>query len=170
MLIRMISSIAKWRNTIGREGALFSGDAISDLRTTNNTISVWYVPDEQPDDIDKIALALASQRDNFSKLVLVKLSEEFIQKHSIETRQVKAENSPIKDESVLAMHHDIIEVDYWHLGFIAEHICELIDHGEGITTYSVQQMKKMLIEAYQKDELDVSKMKDELCKKIQEAI
>ena len=43
MLIRMITGISKWNGSkvVNREDAYICGDAISDLRTRDNKLSVW---------------------------------------------------------------------------------------------------------------------------------
>lgn len=43
MLIRMISGISKWDGSkaVNRKDYYICGDAIGDLRTTDNKLSVW---------------------------------------------------------------------------------------------------------------------------------
>jgi hypothetical protein len=42
-------------------------DALGDLNTSNNTLSVWYVEDDQSN-LDQVITALASNRDAISNL------------------------------------------------------------------------------------------------------
>ena len=50
MLIRKIKSIGCWdpvkiKEKINRDDATTPGDAIADLKTDHNCLSVWYTPD-----------------------------------------------------------------------------------------------------------------------------
>ena len=76
MLIRMISGISKWDGSkaVNRKDYYICGDAIGDLRTTDNKLSVWKADTQE--DINDAIVALALNRDSVSKLSYFLLKEE----------------------------------------------------------------------------------------------
>lgn len=160
MLVRMINA-GRWSKEIPRKGALFTGDIIADLRTQGNTISTWYSPDGIAN-IDDIALALSSNRDNFDKLSLVLLDEDILRELGISFKQVPANNSPVKDENVTSLHHDLIDIDFWHLGYLAEYIKKQVDEGKNCKSYTKKQIQSIIEIAYQNKRLSVENLSDKI--------
>ena len=80
MLIRMITGISKWNGSkvVNREDAYICGDAISDLRTRDNKLSVWKA--DTPEDIDDAIVALALNRDSIQKISCFLLNENDLEK------------------------------------------------------------------------------------------
>ena len=76
MVIRLISNINKWDGSkiINRDDAYMCGDALSDLRTTDNRLSVWKADNQE--DINDAIVALALNRDSVCKINYFLLSEE----------------------------------------------------------------------------------------------
>lgn len=81
MLIRMITGISKWNGSkvVNREDAYICGDAISDLRTRDNKLSVWKA--DTPEDIDDAIVALALNRDSIQKISCFLLNENDLEKY-----------------------------------------------------------------------------------------
>lgn len=77
----MISSISRWdgSRSVNRKDAFICGDAISDLRTTNNELSVWKADTQE--DIEDAIVALALNRDSVSKLSYFLLEEDELKKN-----------------------------------------------------------------------------------------
>ena len=72
----MISGISKWDGSkaVNRKDYYICGDAIGDLRTTDNKLSVWKADTQE--DINDAIVALALNRDSVSKLSYFLLKEE----------------------------------------------------------------------------------------------
>lgn len=125
MLIRLITNINKWDESkvVHRPNAYICGDAISDLRTTDNKLSVWKADSQE--DIDDAIVALALNRDSVSKVSYFFLQEEELAKSEIEISDEEAGKALGLKESILNKHRDLIELDYWHIGFLAEYMMRL---------------------------------------------
>lgn len=125
MLIRLITNINKWDGSkvVHRPDAYICGDAISDLRTTDNKLSVWKADSQE--DIDDAIVALALNRDSVSKICYFFLQEEELAKMKIEISDEEAGKALGLKESILNKHRDLIELDYWHIGFLAEYMIKL---------------------------------------------
>lgn len=169
MLIRKIASIGKWSRAnisgFSRKDALFGGDAISDLHTKGHTLSVWMTPDDMSE-MDSIATALALTRDKLSKMVLVGIEESELQRLEIKYKQINATDNPVTDPAILNLHHDIVEIDYWHLGFVAEIIQKIVEKDSDcrgmVIEYSKEKIKKLLLDALNNGRVDISKIKKDL--------
>lgn len=141
MLIRMISSIHKWDNSIvNRNDAYIPADAISDLRTKDNKLSVWAV--NSVAEIDDIVVALALGRDNVSKLSLITIDDTNLPPMGISLDNEKGE-APGLCEEILSKHHNLVELDYWRIGFFADYLLTLVQ-ADQLKTYTRNDVKNLL--------------------------
>lgn len=126
----MIGSIPRWDGSqkIEREDALFTGDAIADLRTQGNTLSVWY--SEDGSDLNDILVALALNRTRIEKLCYVILDETYISNLNIHLNKIPGSAPGINNQQILDKHRDLTEIDYWRLGLIAEHIYKRVQEDQ----------------------------------------
>lgn len=164
MLLRMIGSISKWNalGKINRPDAGICGDAISDLRTKENKLSVWKADSQK--DIDDAAVALALNRDNIQKLSYVLLDEKELSKMEIEISYVNipGDVACIKDKDLLKKHRDLIDIDYWRLGFLAEYMQKLVIKNINVKTFTVNDIKNLLFNYKKNDIIDTEKVKNSL--------
>lgn len=168
MLLRKIQSKGRWDykqipNFIQRNDALFTGDAIADLRTKSNTISVWHTPDLTDSNIKPILTTMALNCDKIDKVFYVALDEDVLRSKGLMFKQVIGNCDAIIDPNILNRHHDIYEIDYWHLGFLAEYIYELIKRGE------VYNKSKTILQGWAKEliatkQADPDKMNNDIRK------
>lgn len=145
MLIRMLSNIHKWdgSTTINRKDPSICGDAIGDLRTSNNRLSVWKV--ENQEDINDAIVALALNRDDVSKINYLILNEEDLIKMEIEIADDQPGKAAGLDANILQKHRDLIEIDYTRLGLLAEYMTRLAKVKENQNVISKQNVKNLLI-------------------------
>lgn len=132
MLIRMVKSIQCWDGSqkMGRKDALFSGDSVTDLHTSQNTLSVWLINDIS--EIDDVLIAFALKRSDIAKLCYVVLDESDIKDMDInfECRPEEGYVEGFQDDSVFNKHYDLIDIDFWRLGFLTEYIFERVGKNE----------------------------------------
>lgn len=166
MLIRMISAISKWDGSkdIDRKNAYICGDAVSDLRTTDNKLSVWKA--DTKEDIDDAIVALALNRDSVSKLSYLVLDEKDLDEMDIEISDKEAGVAAGLDSKILTKHRDLIDLDYWQLGFLAEYMTTLAQDESNQHFCSVSEIKKLL--GRYKDECKIvpEQVKDKLKEKL----
>jgi len=127
MLVRMLGSVSKWNGTlsVNRKDGYFAGDTISDLRTQKNTLSTWEIADEKQE-MEDVVVALSLNRMSAQKLVVVLLDSAELAKIEITHSSADKGKSPGCPDEILIRHRDLIEIDYWRLGVLDEHIMELI--------------------------------------------
>lgn len=159
--LRMISKITRWdgSESVDREDGLFTGDMLADLRTTNNKLSVWQVDTEE--DVEKAIVALALSRDAVQKMCYMVLNDSELE--NIGIRIIKDSEIPSYgiDSSVLLNHGDMINIDYWRLGFLTEYMLK-IAQSTSCKTFSKPEVM-YLLNKY-KNIISLSGMKDTLKK------
>ncbi len=161
MLIRMISSIGRWDGSqiIERDDALFTGDAISDLRTSNNTLSVWLISDKS--ELNDILIALALSRNKIDKLSYVEIEEAFIDDLKIELDESELGVAPgvKRDSNILEKHRNLTEIDYWRLGLIAEYLFTQVksNHKE---TFTKKKIKDLINKYVDDGKIEISEMNE----------
>ena len=72
MLVRMLN-ISKWDHDCIKQRKQYYGDAISDLKCSQNTLSVWKADNLK--EIEEAVLALALGREVIQKMAIVILDE-----------------------------------------------------------------------------------------------
>lgn len=159
--LRMISKITRWdgSESVNRKDGLFTGDMLADLRTTNNKLSVWQVDGDE--DVEKAIVALALSRDTVQKMCYMFLDEDELE--SIGISIIKDSNIPSYgiDSSVLSNHGDMVNIDYWRLGFLTEYILKIAQN-TSCKTFSKPEVTKLLNKY--KNIISLDGMKDTLKK------
>lgn len=166
MLIRLLSSISRWdeSKTIHRTDATICGDAITDLRTTDNRISVWKADTDE--DIDDAMVAMALNRDNASKMVCLLLNEDDLKELDIDVMSDEEGKADGLMGDILQKHRDLVEIDYLRLGSLAELMIGLAKKSENRKELTGGQVKNLLNDYKKKKKIDVDsinkKLKDNL--------
>lgn len=164
MLLRKIASSKRWNSThisslITRKDALFTGDAISDLRTQQNTISVWQTPDLNTNSIKDVIAVMALNCDKIDKIFYVALDEKELERRGLIINNTRGCCPPITDTNILDRHRDISEVDYWHLGLLAEYIYELVKEGK-VYSATAADVKSYIADVITNNKLDINQVDD----------
>lgn len=144
MLIRLISSISKWDGSsiINRKDPSPCGDAISDLRTTRNRLSVWLANSE--DDINDAIVALALNRDKVSKIIYLILQEDKLAKMEIEVANDQPGKADGLVEKSLLKHRDLVEIDHTRLGHLAKYMIALTQEKNNLNVKSKAEVQALL--------------------------
>lgn len=144
MLIRSVSSFKRWNGErpVHREDALFCGDAVTDLRTSDNTLSVWLANTEE--DIEDAVVALTLSKDSPSKLFCLLLDEEDLAKIEIELSDTELGKALGADEAILKKHRNMVELDYWRLGYLTQYMMDLAKDATKRRTFSDKKVVEIL--------------------------
>lgn len=159
----MISKKARWEQDKKNSDIKdTSADIITNcLKTSNETLSLWYVDKEE--EIYKAIIALSANKDFLSRLDYIVIPDECITKHKLKLEKTIGESPYIDFNN---NHFDIVEVKYGVLGEICNMIFELIkDKGE-IKRVPLSDVKNMLINAINENLLNKDAMKESLLKDI----
>ncbi len=160
LLVRKISK-SKWFQIDIRKDNDVSADAITNcLKTTNNTLSVWSIENE--DDIEKAILAIASNLDHIETIDIVILNDEVLQESGIKIITSKG-NTPI--ESLKEIHRDLSELTFSKLGNVKDHIVERI-RNDKLRRFTKGKLKKILRDAIEKGFLELDDLNESVRNKI----
>ena len=124
-LMRMISPMKEWIQEppeISDDG-MISADAISDLRTTDNCISTWYVGEKSEEDIKKGVLALTSGFRSLEDIKIVFLDDQKLIAAGLTIYETDGDTK-IKD--YVKLHRDIALLNSSRLQKLAKVIFESI--------------------------------------------
>ena len=108
MYVRMINKKAKWEQDKNKNISDISSDIITNcLKTSQDTLSLWYVANE--DEIDDAIIALSSNRDYVNRLDYIVIPDEYIKSYNLELNKEEG-NSPYI--SFNNNHYNIININY----------------------------------------------------------
>lgn len=148
---------------------MFFADGIfSELKTTNNTLSVWVV--ENADDrkeIDSVVGALALGRESVQKISFMILSKEKMDNLGIPVTTELGDAPGLDEEDELRKRHrNLSELDYYRMGYVIE-LMTSVAHGEedgmkceSRTRKEVFDILRDLIEVQKR--VDMNKMNEKL--------
>ena len=171
MLIRKYDKPALWNGTqkeLYKYSMFFADGLFSELRTTNNTLSVWVV--ENADDykeIDSVVGALALGRESVQKISFMILSKEKMDKLGIPvTTELGDAPGLEEDDELRRRHRNLSELDYYRMGYVIE-LMTSVAHGEedgmkceSRTRKEVFDILRDLIEVQKR--VDMNKMNEKL--------
>ena len=124
-LMRMISPMKEWiqePNEIINDG-MISADAISDLRTTCNCISTWYVGNKSEEEIKKAVLALTSGFRSLEDIKIAFLDDVKIKAAGLSVHETDGET---KIKEYVKLHRDIAHLNSEKLQKLAKIVLESI--------------------------------------------
>jgi hypothetical protein len=155
-LVRKIAP-AKWSGTQSLEA--LSADALTaDLRTTNNTLSLWEIGSEDELSNAVLALAISKNATKFEKMDLV-----LIPKEAILTKHLSIRVSPGDTfaEGLSDTHREVINLKYPSLGLFAQIIIDLLSKNAH-TTITRTEVKNIVKAAYDDKTIDISCLSEDM--------
>ncbi len=161
-VLRGIASISRWDGTtkVNRPDATIAGDVIADLRTSENTLSVWLADTEE--DIQDAVVALALTRDKVSKLTALLLDDETLTDMRIELSGDAKGQAPGASETITSKHRDMLEIDYKRLGSLADYMMGLAKNDSKRKEYTKSQVKTLLEQYRTQGKISPANMKKQL--------
>ena len=143
------------------------GDAISDLRTTGNTLSLWRI--ESEDDLPTAALALSasSKSDKIETISLVWISEDLLREKLIPIDEHSPGDTIVSD--LVGLHRDLYGITYQSLGDIASILMSELIEQKHYKRYSRSVVKDALAKAYIDNRICEEKCLPELLVEIKKA-
>lgn len=159
--LRMIASIERWDGTkvVNRDNAFLSGDIIADLRTTDNKLSVWKADTQE--DINDAVVALALGKDRLSKINYILIEKKDLDKMGINVSECLGDVKGV-DEKILSKHGDLVELDFWTLGFLAENMANSAKDEKRRTTKTKKDVEKLLNEYKKNNKIKIDEIKQNL--------
>ena len=165
ILVRKIAR-AKWPEEICSINML-NGDAISDLRTTNNTISLWRVDSEAELPTAMLALAASSKSSKIENVSLVWFSEEAFFEKNIQLDANSPGDTIVSD--LAPFHRDACRITYKSLGDLATLIMAELIQEKHYRRFGPAAVKEALVSAYKEHRIAEEKCMPDLLEEIKKA-
>lgn len=163
MLLRMLGNINKWdssRHPINRPNPTIWGDAVTDLKTQQETLSTWLANNEEEINIGLVALALG--RDKVDKISYVFIDESELASLEIQVSDKELGKAKGLDQELLKKHRDLIDMDYSHLGMLAEYMHGLTLNASRCKTIAKDKLTKLLERYKKENKIRVQDMNEKL--------
>lgn len=160
LLLRAIRK-SKWstdNNILWLSAQEIQADALVDLKTSNNTLSVWYVEDDRSN-LQQVITALASNRDNVANLDYALFDLKLVEDIGI---KVEINEGATPYDKANRWHRDLVELSANKLIKLAEIILTK-SHKERVLEKKILNLIK---EAVKDGEIDRTKLKENIVKKL----
>lgn len=151
-LLRVIRK-ARWyrdENTAWLGEGEFQADALADLETKGNALSLWFVADDRSN-LEQVVSALASTRQRISNLDYALVDQKFIAENNLKLQSVIS-NSPY--EQANTWHRDLVELSASKLCVLAKIIFE---YGEK-KRYTEKDVLRLMARAIALGHIDRAKL------------
>lgn len=155
-LVRKIAP-AKWSGVQSLE--TLSADALTaDLRTINNTLSLWEIGSENELSNVVLALAISKQAKKFEKMDLVLIPREIILAKQLSIRASPGETFA---ERLSDTHYEVVDLKYPSLGVFAQIIIDLLSKN-ALTTITKTKVENIVRAAYNNKTIDISCLPEDM--------
>ena len=160
---------SKWKRLDGLSHGEVPADAITrDFRTAYNKLSLWYCDGISKTDasVQDVALALAAADEHIEKFWLA-----FVPKNELEASSHVFEDSlgTTAAASLRNRHVNLVQLDSLRLAELAGQFAAAL-WSDRNCYFTKSQVRKLLIDAYVADELDMNTINQNLLAKIKESL
>jgi hypothetical protein len=139
-----------------------------DMRTTNNTLSVWRSETLNPSDLDnaiKAALLTCSQV-NATQFII--LDSEALSRADISTSDEQPGKTAYK--GLENLHTDLCELTYEKIGTLLQLYQDASSQSDRIPKIEKKRFKEIIVEAHSLGALDISVLQDHMQKEVAKVI
>lgn len=137
-------------------------DAISELRTSSNTLSVWHIEDDKSN-LEQVVCAMAASRDSFADIHFILLDPESLKQKGF---KLKVTNGATPDKLCNSLwHRDIVELTAAGLLELAKLIYG--HQGSGYFLIRKPKIETLLQEGFQEDRYDRDRMKEPMVERLE---
>lgn len=161
--IRKVDSIGRWDGTKEPlyDGAFSTGDILlSELKTANNTLSIWAYSNDN--ERDEVLAAIALTRQHIDRLAYVIMDENEIRRLGIPLTPEKGLSDGIVREEILERHANLDKIDFWRLGYVAEYITKLAQKQEEHSQLSDKKVYKLIERLIAQNDIDYTQINEQL--------
>ncbi len=166
LLVRKISR-GKWPEEICELSSL-AGDAISDIRTFDNSLSVWLVDSEDEIGAAMLALSASSKTESIEGITIVWIPVEKIEAKSILVKSDCPGDTIVSD--LTGTHRDLSEITFKSLGILAEIIMDELIRQKHYKRFKRTEVRDALVKAYNDRRISEEKCTPKLLEEIKKAV
>ncbi len=163
LLVRKINK-AKWQEVHDLDPGEMPADPVtSDLRTTDNRLSLWAVPSDDPASIEQVVIAMCTTFDSLCTVDFVCL-----EKNDFDNQGVQIRHSPGETHitDLQETHRDAVRLDLVRLGKFADIVKKAVDL-DRVTRFTKSKVKNIILSAIHTNRLAVSELKEHVKKEIE---
>lgn len=114
-------------------------------------------------DIEDAVVALALSRDKVDKIYGVNLDSDILNGKGIVFEENPGEAPGMKKE-ILDKHRDLVELDYWRVGYLAEYMINLVKENGPQIRFSAKKVRDLMEKYKEEDKINLDEMKPKLKK------
>ena len=130
-----------------------------ELKTNNNSLSLWKVNNGR--DVDDAFVALVTSAQSIGSMCAVKIDEGLLQGFSFDGKEGNSPTFGINDK-----HCNIENLTYGKLGDFIDAVLQSLK-SDGMVRKTKSEMKQILKKAWENNQLDLSKMNEHIASSIQ---
>lgn len=158
-------SRAKWERKDYLAENEIRADAITSLRTSDDRLSWWRCADDDEEDVDQVALALAVGPNNnrIDKFDIIVLPESILAKAGLASESTEGETL-VKD--LRSRHVDLVRLDVERLAKVARILDPRIRSGDKVVQFTKAQLTTLVTTAIQDKRLDPNDLNEKLREKL----
>ena len=158
---------SKWEPKRGLRTGEISADAVTaDLRTRDNTLSFWRCPSGTDVDFEDVVLAIATGREEVTKVEIVWLDDEDLRTEG-QTLINSDGRTPIAE--LVNLRVDVCHPDYKRLGKVAYRVVSAFDEGR-YCRLTRARILALLASAVRKSRVDLKDLKEKVRDAVQKSL
>ena len=144
MLIRGLLYPNRWDpiSEVNREDGFLAADYVTELRTSQNMLSVWLANNEE--DIEDAIVALALGKDKPNRMIGYLIDEKDLEAFKIEAKDNQKGDAQGAVESILKKHRNLVELDFWRLGYLTQYMLEIAKDTNRQVILTKDEVEKIL--------------------------
>lgn len=153
-------SLAKWQPNSDLAKEEISADAVtSDLRTLGNTLSLWACSSAEKNELEEIALALASSAERLDKIDLAWIDQSQLESEGI---SLVASTGRTPVQNCQQRHRDAVRLDLARLGKVAGQVAQAVREKGQWRRFSTREVLNLIKKAINDRRIGPDQLSSEL--------
>ena len=158
---------AKWNPKVELSASEIPADAVTvDLKTTENSLSVWRCGIGRMEQVEEAALAIAAAGDRVDKLDIVWFTDDDLRADGQTLKDTKGK-TPVTD--LIDRHVDVSRLDYVRLGKVARRVVTAIEE-KRYRRLTKTRITKLLASAVTDKRLALNDLGSKIQKEVQQSL
>ena len=165
MMVRMFER-QKWsyEEPLSGDHNIIPADTItSDLRTRSNTLSFWSI--NTPDELEDAVLAIATSRNQLTRLDVLILQEDKIVESNLEL-VLSPETGHSPYSLMNEKHYNLVNLNYNKLGDLSRIIISVVENDGVSHRYTKQQIREIIYSGHMNGKIEFDEMHEDLQKEL----
>lgn len=169
MYIRVIADLKRWKTIVNNNPVLLPADCFFDIKTANNTLSLWQVQDSPAqEELEDFTVISTLGRESIDKVSYICISDQELQSQGLEIRNDNPNCKYLNNDKTdfINHHFDIINIDCYQYQKIADLIRSKINKDE-LKILTKSSVLASAIRLFKNEILIKENLKDNIINKIE---